>query len=52
MNKPSLVLFLLFATFSLEAQTWQDAIVGGWINGDHDGKVEIYKQGNKNYGKI
>lgn len=44
------ILFLITATLA-KAQ-WQDNILGGWINGDHDGKVEIYKVGDKYYGKI
>lgn len=43
---------ILTITSSINAQTWQDACLGGWINGDGDGKIMIYKEGDKYYGKI
>ncbi|HMX03161.1 MAG TPA: DUF2147 domain-containing protein [Chitinophagales bacterium] len=39
-------------TMSAKAQNWQDNILGGWINGDKDAKVEIYVKDGKYYGKI
>lgn len=42
--------FLLMAVTS-KAQ-YQDAIVGKWLSADGDGKVEIYKKGDKYYGKL
>ena len=44
-------IFLLVVS-AAQTQNWQDAVLGGWINGDDDAKVEIYKSGNKYYGKI
>ena len=52
MRKPASVIIVLLMTLSLRAQTWEDAVIGGWINGDGDAKVEIYKKDNKFYGKI
>ncbi|OYT15448.1 MAG: SIGNAL peptide protein [Bacteroidetes bacterium 4572_77] len=46
-----LSLILTFATGSLMAQTG-DKILGEWLNEDKDAKVEIYKQGDKFFGKI
>ena len=42
--------FLLMAVTS-KAQ-YKDAIVGKWLSADGDGKVEIYKKGDKYYGKL
>lgn len=50
-NLVSAFLLILCVSFT-HAQNWQDAILGGWINGDDDAKIEIYKSGNKYYGKI
>lgn len=44
-------IFLLVVS-AAQTQNWQDAVLGGWINGDDDAKIEIYKSGNKYYGKI
>lgn len=44
-------IFLLVVS-AAQTQNWQDAVLGGWINGDDDAKVEIYKSGNKYFGKI
>jgi uncharacterized protein (DUF2147 family) len=35
-----------------QAQTKADAIVGDWTNEKKDAKFQIFKQGNKYYGKI
>jgi uncharacterized protein (DUF2147 family) len=43
--------FVLLATVSY-AQNSADAIVGVWITGSGKGHVQIYKQGNKYFGKI
>ena len=45
-------LFLIATVLHVNAQSWQEAIVGGWIDAEADGKIEIYKQGNKYYGKV
>ena len=34
-----LICILMIAS-SMYAQTWTDACVGGWINGDGDGKIK------------
>ena len=48
-----ITLTLALCMVSAQAQTnWQDNILGGWINGDKDAKVEIYKKDGKYYGKI
>lgn len=41
-------IFLLANTFSFA----QDAIVGTWFNTEKTGKVEIYKSGDKFFGKL
>lgn len=47
-------IFILLANMTyLAAQTpAQDAVVGTWFNAEKDGKVQIYKQGDKYFGKI
>ncbi len=52
MKKYFCVTVIIFISISANAQVWQNAIVGGWIDGEGDGKIEIYKQGDKYYGKI
>lgn len=37
---------------SFSAATNPDAIIGVWLNGNGKGKIEIYKEGNKYFGKI
>jgi len=37
---------------SLHAQDKSEAIVGEWLTAAQDGKVQIYKSGNKFFGKI
>jgi uncharacterized protein (DUF2147 family) len=45
-------LFMMFMS-NLFAQTQpQDAVVGIWFNAEKDGKVQIYKQNDKYYGKL
>lgn len=43
---------LLFTPISLFAQSAGDKILGIWLSEDKDGKIEIYKSGNKYYGKL
>ncbi|MGX5816689.1 DUF2147 domain-containing protein [Chitinophaga lutea] len=45
------LLMLLFAPFAAFAQQ-ADAILGNWLNEEKDAKVQIYKSGNKYFGKI
>ena len=44
-------LFLCTALFS-KAQTKGDAILGEWLSQEKDGKILVYKQGEKFFGKI
>lgn len=47
---------LLFSTLILQANSFAnsgpDVIVGEWLSQEKDGKISIYKQGDKYYGKI
>lgn len=47
---------LLFSTLILQANSFAnsgpDVIVGEWLSQEKDGKISIYKQGDKFYGKI
>lgn len=53
MKKLTLLFFtLLVATGSIFAQNAGDKILGTWLNEEKDGKIEIYKNGNKYYGKL
>ena len=49
-------LLLLLSTFILQANSFAnsgpDAIIGEWLSQEKDGKISIYKQGDKFYGKI
>lgn len=47
-----LLLSIFFVSGTLFAQTDADKILGKWLNEEKDGKVEIYKQGDKYFGKI
>ncbi len=54
--KPLLFLFIFiiesFCFYPLQAQKNPDDIIGTWLVQKKDGKVEIYKQGNRYFGKI
>ena len=53
MNLKSLFLLGIFLiSGALYAQSDADKIVGKWLNEEKDGKVEIYKKGDKYFGKI
>jgi uncharacterized protein (DUF2147 family) len=43
---------LLFVTGSLFAQSAASQILGAWLNAEKDGKIEIYKTGDKYFGKL
>ncbi|ACU63795.1 DUF2147 domain-containing protein [Chitinophaga pinensis] len=44
---------MIIATGSLLAQSnTADKILGTWLNEEKDGKIEIYKSGNKYFGKL
>jgi len=52
MRKFQVLMLLIIATaFSALAQK-QDEIVGRWQNSSGEGQIEIYKKGNKYYGKL
>ncbi len=40
------------ASFSFTSADNPDAIVGTWLTGGKKGKIQIYKQGNKYFGKL
>ena len=48
----ALILMLTFAMGQLIAQNDGDKVLGKWLNEEKDAKVEIYKQGDKYFGKI
>jgi uncharacterized protein (DUF2147 family) len=52
--KKFLYLAMLFIGFALtaKAQTSADAITGIWLTAPKDGKIEIYKESDKYFGKI
>lgn len=53
MKKLLLLLFTILSN-SLSAQTTSrgDEIIGVWLSEEKDGKIEIYKQGNRYFGKL
>ncbi|MCX2575277.1 DUF2147 domain-containing protein [Pedobacter sandarakinus] len=52
MRKFQLFMFLFVAmSFSALAQS-KDAIVGKWLNPSGEGQIEIYKKGDKYFGKL
>ncbi|OIN57483.1 DUF2147 domain-containing protein [Arsenicibacter rosenii] len=46
------VLVFFVGIFSAHAQSNPDAIVGTWLNGTKKGHIQLYKQGDKYFGKI
>jgi uncharacterized protein (DUF2147 family) len=48
---PFLMLLFLAVSFSAFAQN-KDAIIGKWLNPSGEGQIEIYKKGDKYYGKL
>ncbi len=52
MKKGILTLALILSISSLYAQSNADACLGTWLTGSKKGHVQIYKQGDKYYGKI
>lgn len=46
-----LILLFVAASFTSFAQN-KDAIVGKWLNPSGEGQIEIYKKGDKYYGKL
>ncbi|MBC8045357.1 MAG: DUF2147 domain-containing protein [Fimbriimonadaceae bacterium] len=51
MKKICCSVFILFSISVAQAQ-YSDVIIAKWLSGDGDGKIEVYKQGNKYYGKL
>ena len=52
-SKPFLLLLLVLISFPLFSQTsTSDKILGVWLNEEKDGEIEIYKTGDKYFGKI
>ncbi|MBC8173053.1 MAG: DUF2147 domain-containing protein [Chitinophagales bacterium] len=52
MRRLLVIVFLTFYLMAAKAQTYSDAVTGVWISGEGDGKIEVYKTGNKYFGKI
>jgi len=48
---PLLMLLFVALSFSVFAQS-KDAIVGKWLNPSGEGQIEIYKKGDKYFGKL
>lgn len=48
----TLAIFLLFVSSSKAQSVSKDAILGEWLSQEKDGKVLIFKQGEKYFGKI
>ncbi len=48
----TLSIILIAISFGASGQPKPDAIVGEWLTAAKDGKVQIYKSGNKFFGKI
>jgi len=48
---PFLLLLFVAVSFSALAQS-KDAIVGKWLNSSGEGQIEIFKKGDKYYGKL
>ncbi|MFD2597108.1 DUF2147 domain-containing protein [Sphingobacterium griseoflavum] len=51
MKKIALTCFAVLLTFFVFAQA-SDPIIGKWQNPSGEGKIEIYKKGNKYFGKL
>lgn len=46
------VLIASILAFGANAQSGADAALGIWYNAEKDGKIQLYKQGDKYFGKI
>ena len=51
-SKTILFALLLFVSFSFNAQTEADAILGQFMTSKNDAIIEVYKTGTKYFGKI
>ncbi|MFT3827845.1 MAG: DUF2147 domain-containing protein [Chitinophagaceae bacterium] len=47
-----IAVMLLFTGISLFAQSAGDKILGVWLSEEKDGKIEVYKSGDKYFGKL
>ena len=47
---PLVLIAFLFTSF--RSPDNPDAVVGTWLNGTKKGRIQIYKQGNKYFGKL
>ena len=52
MKKVKVMLFMTFLSLQLLAQGKADACLGTWLTGSKKGHVQIYKQGEKYFGKL
>ena len=52
MKKILLIATILFTSFTTTFGQSADGVRGTWLNNDQDVKVEIYKSGDKYFGKI
>ncbi|GAA4338415.1 DUF2147 domain-containing protein [Flaviaesturariibacter amylovorans] len=52
MKKLIFFLVLLLSIGNVFGQDKGDAIVGEWLSSSKEGKIQIYRQGNKYFGKI
>lgn len=52
MKKIQLFLFMILFSLQVLAQDNPDACLGTWLTGSKKGHVQIYKQGDKYFGKI
>jgi len=52
MKKMMVLAAVLFTSFTAIFAQDPDVVKGVWLNDDKDAKVEIYKQGDKYFGKI
>ena len=50
-RKLSFILFLTLCTVTAFAQN-KDAVVGKWLSATSEGQIEIYKRGDKYFGKL
>ncbi len=50
-KKLSFIFFLLFCVATTFAQN-KDAVLGKWLNATGEGQIEIYKRGDKYFGKL
>ena len=56
MKKVKVFVLIIFGLLSIQTisaqQVTKDAIVGEWLSENKDGKVQVYRQGDKFFGKI